>query len=357
MDFSLLIPTKNRPQLLLRLISYYHSLSFRGKIFIGDSSDTDTSAYIAKSLTTYSDILDCRYYHLPGKFTSEVLNILAGEVSTAYVGYVPDDDFLIPAGIESCMKFLNNHPDYIAAHGIGVIISSWSGDPREIESAGFYRQPIVEEATATHRVNKHFEHYSVGLFSVHRTEVWREIHRKTPNSSEHPEFSDKGFNDELLQCGLSAVYGKMKQLDQLYLVRQVHNTRNLLPTWFDWIVKENWHSSYIYFRNQLAHALADKDGIPLAQAEGIVEHAFYRYLKQTVEAHEISPSTLRKFARESPSLRSIWHVVRVLLGWMQPRRVTLESLLNPVSPYNKDFLPVYCAVTRATRQGERSEGA
>ena len=126
------------------------------------------------------------------------------------------------------MKFLNNHPDYIAAHGIGVIISSWSGDPREIESAGFYRQPIVEEATATHRVNKHFEHYSVGLFSVHRTEVWREIHRKTPNSSEHPNSRTKVLTTSCFNAAFQ-VYGKMKQLDQLYLVRQVHNTRNLLP--------------------------------------------------------------------------------------------------------------------------------
>ena len=42
MDISIIIPTKNRLIYLKKLINYYESENFQGKLIIADSSDKDT---------------------------------------------------------------------------------------------------------------------------------------------------------------------------------------------------------------------------------------------------------------------------------------------------------------------------
>ena len=41
MDFSIIVPTLNRPDFLLRLIRYYDALHFDGRILMGDSSSVE----------------------------------------------------------------------------------------------------------------------------------------------------------------------------------------------------------------------------------------------------------------------------------------------------------------------------
>ena len=43
MNITLIVPTMNRPRLLLRLVYYYYSPGFGGKILIGDSPVEDIS--------------------------------------------------------------------------------------------------------------------------------------------------------------------------------------------------------------------------------------------------------------------------------------------------------------------------
>lgn len=353
MNITLIIPTMNKPDLLLRLVGYYHSLGFRGKILIGDSSTAEISARIANSLAPYSDILDCRYYYIPEKLPCAVINTLNREISTDYAVYIADDDFLVPNAISGCIGFLDTHHDYVAAHGIGVLIGSHTGDANTIESASFYRQPILEEATASRRFCSHLQNNTVSHFSVHRTEIWRKIFENTPEPSRHPRCSDKTFGDEMLQCGLSAVYGKIKQLDQLYLVRQIHSARYRQSEWLDWIINENWYPSYVYFRDHVAKAISHVDGISLVEAEHIVERAFFNYLKQRIIVAETKPGGIREYAWESPYLRSVWRKLRALVGKFQPTRVILENLLSPASPYHKDFMPIYSAVMQSAVKIDR----
>lgn len=335
MDITLFIPTYNRPDFLLRALRYYQSVNFRGKISIGDSSDAFSAKQIKNSLSQFSDSLEINYRYLPGCNAAMAVKILTEEANTAYAACIGDDDFLVPSGIAKCVDFLNVHPEYVAAHGVGVTMSLHSIDAQSIQCTGYYAQPIISETTAVQRLVAHLTNYMVSLFSVHRIEVWRTLFRNTG------DIKDKSFGSELLQCCLSVISGKIMQLDGLYLIRQDHGTRYILPNWFEWITSEAWYPSYCTFRDCLSEAIAYQDGITLEEAKLVVEKAFAVYLAQCIPRNTPNPHQWRSVAKQIPGARTIWHI-------LQPFRnkYSLGSMLKPGSPYHKDFMPIYNILTQ-----------
>jgi glycosyltransferase domain-containing protein len=347
MDVTLFIPTMNRPDLLFRLIDYYDSLRFNGKIIIGDSSITEVFIKTASTLRYYVDRLDIEHYHFPGLRQGAAVLEMNKFLTTSYACLLGDDDFIIPTTINNCIEFLENNNDYIAVNGSGVCIASSSGDSSHISTASFYCQTIMEEVNASDRLLKHFENYSVSLFSVFRSEIWLKMFNNIPLPSELPQCCDNSFASELLPCCLSVVYGKIKQIDGLYLIRQVHDNRYLLPTWYSWITNEIWYSSYMYFRNQLAKAISIKDQISFVKAEDIVDLAFSIYLAKIIPNSTIKSNWLIDNIRKNPVLSRVIRNIRDLLYSKITSRgkISLSSLTNPSSPYYKDFVPVFNMVT------------
>lgn len=353
MDISIIVPTMNRPKMLLRLIRYFDSVEFGGKILIGDSSDAAIFQEADNALENYRNRLDILHLYLPGRSVAAAVKELNVYVNTRFVCLVPDDDFVVPKTMAKCIQFLDRHLDYVAAHGFGALITS-PGDPAAIDDVYFYKQTVADDGTAETRLSKHLEHYSVSLFSVYRVDTWHRMFIDIPTSSELPQCCDKAFVDELLPCCLSVIYGKIKQIDGLHVVRQGHGGRYLLPTWFLWLTNANWRPSYLYFRNRLAQAISSEDRIAMSDAESIVDRSFATYLKRWIAKEEPRLHWfrkflhwLRKFARKSQALRSIWHALNDIRDWIQPgRRLSLAYLMNPSSPYHEEFLPVFNAVTR-----------
>ncbi len=334
MDITLLIPTLNRPDFLLKELHYYQSVNFRGKIFIGDSSEATVAKKIKKYLQQFDNLLEVYYYYLPGYNDVQVQKVIADKVTTKYVAYIADDDFLVPSGIEQCIEFLDTHPDYVAAHGVGIIAGLPYNDEKTVEATSYYPQPRIEEITVAQRLIAHLTNYSVSLFSVHRIDAWRTMFKNAG------DIADRSFVGELLPCCLSVILGKIKQLDGLYLIRQDHGNRYLFPTWFKWLTSEDWYPSYANFRDCLAEGIMCQDGITLEEAKLVVEKAFAVYL-----AKRISKNTpkckWRSIAKQIPGARIIWNVLEPLRN-----KYCLSNMLKPGSPYYKDFMPIYKIVTQ-----------
>ena len=334
MDITLCIPTRNRPEFILRVLLYYQSMNFHGKISIGDSSDVAVAKRIKDSLSQFANSLEISYRYLPGYNVGQALLYLAEEINTAYVTSIPDDDFLIPSGISKCMDFLNVYPDYVAAHGVGVILSSFLRSPQSVEYVSYYPQPVVSEATAVKRLNAYLANYTVSMFSVHRTKVWQAMFKNGE------DIVDRAFGHELLQCCLSVILGKIKQLDGLYLIRQDHENRHLLPNWFEWITNEAWYPSYSTFRDCLVEAIVRQDEITLEEAKLVVEKAFAVYLAQCISGNT-SSHQWRSIAKQIPGARTIWNALEPLRN-----KYCLSNILRLSSPYYKDFMPIYKIVTQ-----------
>jgi glycosyltransferase domain-containing protein len=343
---SLLIPTKNRPGFLVRLLRYYESLGFQGCIYIGDSSDAEYIDKTKRALDALQGKLDITYREYPRINNAACLRQLLDIVSTPYAVLLPDDDFIVPHGLEQCVLFLENHPGYSAAHGKGIVLALNSNTPHgKVVRVNDYEQRAIEGENAAQRLLDHLSHYSVTLFSVHRVESWREMYRDVPL------LTNDTFGLELLPCCLSVILGKVKELDGLYLVRQTHSQRYFLPAILEWIALPDWLPSYRVFRSCLANKLSRQNNISLEKAHEIVEQAFWSYLTRALRNQVGQPtrspdvsSRIQPSAGVIPRARLVWSVLRSL-NPKKERKSLLPALLRPSSPYQADFMPVYRALT------------
>lgn len=345
---TLLIPTMNRSDFLIRLLRYYKDVGFQGCICIGDSSNPMHIERTKKAIGAFQGRLNIVYREYPLLNDYECRRQLLEFVSTPYVAYVADDDFLVPTGLELCARFLDKNPDYSAAHGVAVGMHLKSnGAYGQAERTGRYRQPVIEGNSASQRLLEHLNNYTVTLFSVHRVDAWRAMDKDIAL------LADKGFGSELLPCCLSVIQGKVKGLDCLYLVRQDHVQRYFLSDTFDWITGPNWFPSYQTFHNFLLEVLVRQDGISVNEARAVVKQAFWTYLTICLskewqnkygQSCTSSPQRWRQIVRTIPGAQRIWR----LLYSLKPKKedpFSLPALLRPSSPYHADFMPIYRAVT------------
>ena len=340
---TLLVPTMNRSDFLIRLLRYYDEVGFEGCICIGDSSSPEHVVRTKRVIEILRGKLNIVYQEYPGINVSLCVSRLVDLVSTPYAAFVADDDFLVPNALNQCAKFLGEHPDYVAAHGIGITITLDSkGLHGQITQCGHYRQPVIEAESASQRLDDHLSNYKVALFSVHRIESWRAMFRDVHL------LRDRGFGGELLSCCKSVILGKSKELDCLYLVRQMHAQRYLLPDTYDWITSPEWYPSYLVFRDSLAETLALQDSISIGKAEKVVEKAFRPYLSmclsQQPDFRREFYNRYRQVAGSIPGARRIWQLLRSLRS-KQHFKLSLRELLKASSPYHADFMPVYRALT------------
>jgi glycosyltransferase domain-containing protein len=367
---TLLILTMNRSHFLIRLLRYYRDLDFQGCICIGDSSDTSHVERTKKAIKALQGKLNIIYREYPPFSHHKCMEQLLHVVPTPYVACIGDDDFLVPSSLEQCVLFLDSHQDYSAAHGVaGLITLDSNGVHGRVADASYYRQPVIEAASASQRLADHLRNYSVALFSVHRTETYRAMYRAASL------IENKTIGGELLPCCISVVHGRIKELDCLYLIRQVYNPRYPLPeaqegnanessvplnvaattypTMFGWMTSPDWQPSYEVFRDCLAEELAKRDEISLDAAREVVKKAFWlwlaRALSKTWQEHYGQDGLgvrgrARGLGRRIPVLRLVWHTFRSSLPG-EDNKMSLQALLRSTSNYHADFMPIYRAVT------------
>lgn len=340
-EISIFIPTKNRPDLLIRVLRYFCENNFKGPIYVGDSSDSEQIEKVKRALVILKGKIDVRYGEYPGRTGPQTHFSLASQISTPYAVYMGDDDFLIPSALVQCAAFLEQAPDFTACSGKAILIANKNGYPDM--ATGFYGgacRDLLDE-----RASQRFLNYMggcfVSLFAVHRTEQMKKAFKDVDI------ITDRAFTELLSSC-CSALLGKLKVIDSLSLVRQCHAYQYLLVDMYDWLTNKNWLPSYQQFANRLASLLSEKDNIPIEQAYEIVKKGFWQYLANGLSqkwggyygANNFK-ERLKMSVKKIPLVTQFW---RTLYSYTPGGRVTLPSLLRRSSPYHADFLPVYQAI-------------
>ncbi len=348
---TIVIPTKNRPDFLIRLLNYYAQTGYQHWLSIGDSSDPFHCERIKEAVKRFEGQLKIQYSYLPNYSIAQSIYRLNQDIQTPYAVLIADDDLLIPNGIEKCITFLEKSNEYHAAHGLGVLFLLKSVGPYgDLLDLGNYKLGEVNDYTASRRIQSFIDNYFVCLFSVHRTAIWKEMWQQVMG------MEDTAFGAELLPCCLSAISGKIKKIDTLYLLRQGHQQRYLLSDPYDWITNPKWFSSYAQFSRVLAETLAHQDAIELNEAQRIIKKVFWSYLYRVLTQkyqHAYGHKggvreNIKRIIVKVPGADKYW-----LPSWRYLRsrlfhqdRMTLATLLNPRSPYHADFISFYRMVTR-----------
>jgi glycosyltransferase domain-containing protein len=341
---SIIVPTINRPDFLIRLLRYYAKISSPFPIVIGDSSTPDHVDKLKPIIEELKNSLQLDYVLYPDLNDSQTIRALADRVKTPYVVFVADDDFLIPNSLKKCIDFLDKNADYSAVHGKGIVFAlQVTGCYGPFSGLGNYPQPVVGQQRASERLLAHLSNYRVSLFSVHRTKTWQRMYQNIHLSK------DKSFTELLPSC-LSAVFGKIKELDCLYLIRQGHSQRYFLPDVFDWLTGPHWLSSYENFRDVLAKELSIEDSISLHRSQEIVKQAFWAHISHLLSlkfGQKYQTFSLREGYKRKLQQSVIWrdHIFPFLqMGRSKVYRsnhLELNMLLHRRSPYHADFMPFY----------------
>ena len=294
-DITITIPTMNRFEFLRRLLRYYLLQEWEAPIVVGTSSagsNLESDRSIAQEYKRNG--LDVTLFEYPGYRDPDVMEDLLAHVDTKYTAWTADDDFLIPTGLAQCVEFLESDVDcrYNAVHGDGVLFTLKRPGPYgPLKTIGEYSQASCEEETPEGRLRQHLEHYLVSHFSVHRTEERSLVYKDIP------QLRDRAFAGELFPGCMSVVNGKVKHIPGLYLVRQSHDRRYLLPTFSDWMHGEH--------REESASLTVQR----LAQVTGLsaiaIDKMFQPYYNQGLNGQPTRQS-LKMRLRKVPGLGVLW---------------------------------------------------
>jgi glycosyltransferase domain-containing protein len=115
LDFTLVIPTYNRPQLLVRLLRY--CVGRFPKILVLDSSNADTLAKNRSLINALGEEVELREYDTQICLTQKLLDGLRS-VSTPYFSFCADDDIVFPRGVNKALEILRTNPQYVGVDGI-----------------------------------------------------------------------------------------------------------------------------------------------------------------------------------------------------------------------------------------------
>lgn len=345
---TLVIPTRNRSGFLGRLLRYYAEIGFRGRIIIGDSSDSDRLKAAEGILASVADRLDVKYRLCPGASNLHCARDLICQVSTPYAVWVSDDDFVVPRALDHAVDLLEARPEASAVHGEAVLLSVANGEPNgSVLGVSRYRQEALEHSRSSDRLLAYLSAYFPTAFSVHRTKNLQQAYDAVIESGLSDMFG------ELLPCCLQVIWGRVAKLDGLYMVRQVHSRMRSgweNPDVFDWIVRADWPQQFGRVRNLLATQLARQDGLDESEASQVVKQAFWAYLfgllgepQRSREAAATQTARWRARLRRVPTISNQYRKFQRLLPGAE-NALSLSALSHPSSPFYDDFAPIHRAI-------------
>jgi len=350
---TIVIPTHNRYAMLLRVLRYIDEVKSDIPVIILDSSSDKPGIFqnTLEALIQKYGIVWLRYEST----ISPIQKIKEGleGVTTPYAVLWADDDFLIPASLIHEVEFLEEHPEFNVVHGeAGIFNVIVRNERNEIRGVSLYPQHSITNETAVQRLINHMQHYTTTFYSIHRTEHLR---RHFVLCVEH-KFGWQ-WAEIFLSC-LAVIDGKTQKISYLHMFREVHagsdswNANDGKRDFFDWIVGPDLNAQYREFREVLAAAIVRLDKISIEEARSIVKWAFWGYLSKGLykkyrqhytEESTTTPIRIKKIIKNIPGIVRIWHGIQFLL--FPVHTIALPVLLNPRSPYYKDFMPIYHLIT------------
>jgi glycosyltransferase domain-containing protein len=335
----------NRSDFMIRLLRYYEETGFDGCICIADGSSPEHVERTKNVIESLKGKFTVVYKEFPGISVAECLKRLLDLVTTPYVSFCGDDDFLVPHGLTSCINFLNDHPEYAFAHGTGVNIALDSkGAYGEIIACSCYKRDEMESESAAERLDYYLRKGHITSFSVFRSD-----HLKQGFQVSYT-LKDAIFGSELIPCCHAILLGKSKRLDCFHVVRTGHAQQINTLSGFDWITNPAFYSGYQQFQESLAELMAQQDHISKTEAHQIIKSAFCALLnapgflchRQSLSSGvrmKSNNSPWVEIGRNIPMAQRTWQFLHSFSG------VSLSALLRPSSPYHSDFMPVYRALT------------
>jgi glycosyltransferase domain-containing protein len=232
-DITIYLPTINRPQYLERCLNFLSLYNERLNILIFDSSNIGSKNLNLDIITKYK-FLNLNYIHendIYIKFETMgqvCLYILNNYITTEFITFCGDDDFLFIHNLIPHMNFLIGNPDYIVCHGNIIMFKE---ENSELVYTGTSCSMDLPQEDKLERFIWYCFNRSSIQYGVIRTKDFLKVH-KYCNDIKH-----KWLSSEVLPTILTVLYGKIKNLETISVLQEwehssiTHKTNNKYNGW------------------------------------------------------------------------------------------------------------------------------
>ncbi|MCL2717268.1 MAG: TIGR00180 family glycosyltransferase [Lachnospiraceae bacterium] len=213
---TLLIPTRNRPERIERLVSFLakESEDYDITIKVLDGSTSDDIAR-RNEQACLANKIGYKHYDPDLHFFKRVYEALQ-DVDTLTVSMLDDEDIISLKGLMDCVTFLNEHEDYsITAGQYKVFHYAESG----ISFSNCYQGQSFEQESQLERIRAVLNPYITPIcYAVHKTSSLKLTFMELSNAA--PKILDDDYATiELLWAAIVASCGKLKRLESFYIGR------------------------------------------------------------------------------------------------------------------------------------------
>lgn len=271
-DITVVIPTYNRYDKLLRLLQYYKAFGFPYTIRILDSGLDKTKSPELTAIIQDPNIT-CQSFDSSIFLTDKISEGLA-HVTTPYVVLNADDDFLVPGAVNACVDFLKQNADYSLCEGIHISYKI-QNDPAGVSFGQLYSQmKSIENANASDRVNSYLPYYYPIFYGVYKTTLLQANFKSTKTETDDLRFF------EILPAMLTACAGKIKILDRLFIALEesAASTGATTETFLDFKRKKTFGYKYKKFKDCIVEAIRKNENSTYEHAAAAVDKAMRKYL-------------------------------------------------------------------------------
>jgi glycosyltransferase domain-containing protein len=229
---TVLLTTYNRPTELRRLLGFWKEIGFDRDLIVLDSSSQANKEINRETCREHSGDRLLTYREFPETaFPFEKWHCLMREITTPYVIFAAEDDFLIPSALAECESFLDQNKDYAVCQGFHLSFRKFDNSIRLFEDSFTTSN---EAGTPEERLLKQFSNYGHLTYGLRRMSMWNEWPRHIQDATESIPVEAGGLQ-EMIDAMLCLISGKMKRLPVLQSVRNGQTT-----------VEDGWKKSFVF---------------------------------------------------------------------------------------------------------------
>ena len=273
-DFTLVIPTYNRPKQLGALLAYLRAKKRQCRILILDFSERQARAAnraiieLAGAEIAYSEFPS--ELHPFDKFREGV-----HQVTTEFCALCADDDLVVLEGVARCLDALRHNPQASVAQGYSFSFLCQPNGDMDLASI-LYFNSTIDDATPLARVATLFGRYQAATYGNYRTPVLQRV-----LAIMRPMTSILGR--ELLGSALTAIEGQMIRVPCFSHGRSTDASENY-QHWhpLEWFAKDpqGLFSEYRLYRDLMERAVLERpdNNLDAAAVRRIIDLIHLRYM-------------------------------------------------------------------------------
>jgi glycosyltransferase domain-containing protein len=274
----MVIPTYDRPEFLFKTLGYLVNVGFPYPVTVCDTTPNPVCDRNKKIVDELSNQLQVDYVwynfhhfsHRNSAVASSVVQALE-RFDSKYAVLCADDDYHILSVLQSCVEFLEQHPDYATAHGkilhiaaLAPNLKSPIGIPRN-EIWAFTQNPsTLFDSDPTLRLGSSLTSTPGTFYAVHRRDnLIRNMEITRPVKY--------GWFLDPLMSFIDAIQGKSFSMNEIYSVRPYHpHDTGYEPSFrldiTEIMNKDDYNSDRIVFFESIALELQRETGMDIEEA-------------------------------------------------------------------------------------------